>query len=153
MKHVALFLTIMSAFTIHAESDRRTMNQDLVRKLYESINTGRIEDIKALLDKDVEGGSEQFLANITSLREGFPDIRFTIEDLIAEGDRVAVRWEWTATHTGTFRGVAPTNKRIENAGIAIYQFRDGRIIRNWVQTDRLGALQQMGVLPSPGSPR
>ena len=125
--------------------------KQLVRNLYESINSGRIDDIKALLNKDLEGGSEQFVANITSLREGFPDIRFTIEDLIAEGDRVAVRWEWTATHTGTFRGIAPTNKRVENSGIAIYQFRDGRIIRSWVQTNRLGAMQQMGVLPAPRS--
>ena len=125
------------------------MHKQLVRSLYDSINSGRLEPIEPLVDNEYEGGPEAFLANITSLRAGFPDIRFTIEDLIAEDDRVVVRWTWIATHDGTFRGIAPTHKRITNSGIAIYQFRDGKILRNWVETDRLGALQQMGAAPAP----
>ena len=128
-------------------------NKDLVRELYEDfINRGQLESIDQLVAADFEGpdgarGPAAFKANITRVRTGFPDIRFTVEDLIAEGDRVVVRWSWVATHDGPFGGNPPTHKRITNTGIAIYQFRDGRIVRNWLETDRLGALQQMGAAP------
>jgi steroid delta-isomerase-like uncharacterized protein len=84
-----------------------------------------------------------------SPRTGFPDIQFSIEQLIAEADRVAIRWTWQATHTGAFRGIPPTGKHVTNSGIAIYQLADHKIVRNWVETDRLGALQQLGTIPRP----
>lgn len=127
-------------------------NKQLMRAVYEDhINTGRLEPLADLVSADYvsptgERGPASFLANIAELRAGFPDIRFTIDQLIGEADRVVVQWSWQATHTGTFRGVAPTGKRITNSGIAIYQLAGGKIVRNWLETDRLGALQQMGAL-------
>lgn len=133
-------------------------HKEIVRGLYEDfINPGRLEALDQLVAADYEGpdaarGPSAFRANIAGLRAGFPDIRFKVEDLIAEGDRVVVRWSWVATHTGPFRGIPPTNKRVTNTGIAIYQFRDGKIIRNWLETDRLGALQQIGAAPAQFGP-
>jgi predicted ester cyclase len=71
----------------------------------------------------------------------------TVEDLIAEGDRVAVRTRWQATHTGAFRGIPPTGKRITNTSITIYQLADHKLVHAWIETDRLGTLQQMGASP------
>jgi steroid delta-isomerase-like uncharacterized protein len=129
-----------------------TQNKQLIRALYEDhINTGRLEPLADLVSADYvsptgDHGPASFIANIAELRAAFPDIRFTIDQLIAEDDRVVVQWSWQATHAGTFRGVAPTGKHITNSGIAIYQLADRKIVRNWVETDRLGALQQMGAL-------
>jgi steroid delta-isomerase-like uncharacterized protein len=98
---------------------------------------------------DLRGGrgASAFANNLTSLRNGFPDIRFTIEDLIAEGDRVAVRWRWQGTHTGVFNGLPASQKHVTNDGIVIYQLQDHKIVQTWIQTDRLGVLQEIGVLP------
>jgi predicted ester cyclase len=96
---------------------------------------------------DGQNGLAGFASNIESLRKGFPDIKFTLQDLIAEGDRVTARWQWAGTHDGTFRGIPPTHKQVTNDGIVIYQFRDNKIIHSWLQTDRLGALQQIGAVP------
>jgi predicted ester cyclase len=128
-----------------------TDNKTIVRKLYEDvINTGRLDDLDAYISADFDGGGlETFRTNVATLLAGFPDIHFTVEDLIAEGDRVAARWTWVATHGGTFRGIAPTQRRVTNSGIVIYQLRDGRIVRNWLETDRLGALQQLEAAPQP----
>ena len=93
-----------------------------------------------------ERGPAGFAATFQDLRCGFPDITFTIEDLLAERDRVAVRWRWNATHAGQFRSFAATNRHVANTGIAIYELRDGRVTRAWLETDRLGALQQIGAI-------
>lgn len=148
----------VTALTACATTTGTTMtdaNKHLVRSLYEDyINTGRLEPVAELVAPDYvaptgEHGPAAFIANIAELRTGFPDIHFTIDQLIAEADRVVVRWTWRATHTGPFRHVAATNKPVLNSGIAIYQIADHKITRNWLETDRLGALQQMGALPAP----
>lgn len=141
--------------TSPTETTRTLHHKDTARRLYEdAINGGRLDLLDELIAPDFEQpdgsyGPAAFRANVEALRAGFPDIRFTIEDVIAEADRVVVRWSWTATHAGTFRGIAPTHKRVTNTGIVIYAFRDGRITHNWLETDRLGALEQMGVRPAP----
>jgi steroid delta-isomerase-like uncharacterized protein len=81
------------------------------------------------------------------LRTAFPDIRYTVEDLIAEGDRVAIRWRWSGTHRAPFRGIPVSQKQVSDSGIAIYRFQDGRIVQTWLETNRLGFLQQIGVVP------
>lgn len=165
MKRRQFFITLITAIVIvtgldAATNGRKTMtNKEVVRRIYEeAINTGRLELLDELVADAYEApdgakGAAAFGANVAELRAGFPDIRFTVEDLIGEGDRVAVRWSWIATHRGTFRRIAPTGKRITNSGIAIYQLRDGKIVRSWLETDRLGALQQMDAAPAPPLPR
>ncbi len=79
----------------------------------------------------------------------FPDARVTVEDQIAEGDMVATRWRATGTHTGELMGILPTGRRSEISGITINRFSGGRIAEDWYQSDDLGMLQQLGVIPSP----
>ena len=136
-------------------------NKQTIRRLYEEcINGRRLELLPALVGDDFVGangekGASGFAGTIGDLRTGFPDIRFDLEDVIAEGDRVTVRWTWQGTHEGPFRGLAPSLKPVTTAGIAIYQIRDDKIVRSWLQTDRLGVLQQIGLIPAgvvPGGP-
>ena len=129
-------------------------NKQTVRRLYEAyINGARRELLPELVGADYAGpqgerGPDGFAAAIGALRGALPDIRFTLEELVAEGDRVAVRWTWTGTHTGPLRGIPASHRRVTDAGIAIYTLRDGRVVSAALQTDRLGVLQQIGALPA-----
>jgi len=131
-------------------------SKQIIRTIYEDcINPGKLDQLAALVSPDYvapqtgDHGQDAFIANIRELRAGFPDIRFTIDDLFAEGDHVMIRWTWHATHTGTFRHIPPSGRAVTNTGMAIYQLAAGKILRSWVETDRLGALQQIGALPPP----
>ena len=125
----------------------------IARKLYEAcFNTGNFELAKDLISEEFispngQKGSAQFIEQIKALRTGFPDIKWTVEDLVAEGDKVVVRSTWKGTHTGPFRNYDITRKAITNSAMAIYQFKDGKIIRSWLETDRLGFLISIDVLP------
>src|SRR5271156_3651729 len=80
----------------------------------------------------------------------FPDLYFTIEDMVAEEDRVAYRYSVRGTHQGDFMGIAPTGKQFAVTGIHIYRFGDGKLQEEWENWDTLGLLRQLGVLPEPG---
>jgi len=84
-----------------------------------------------------------------TLRTAFPDIHFTIEDQIAEGDRVVTRWTARATHTGEYQGIPPTGKQSVVTGITIDRVAGGKVVEGWTNFDLLGLLQQLGVLPAP----
>jgi predicted ester cyclase len=77
----------------------------------------------------------------------FPDIHLTIEDLLAEGDEVACRFAFRATHQGTLMGIAATGKQVTVAGITILRFTNGKCVERWSQADFLGMLQQLGAMP------
>jgi len=79
---------------------------------------------------------------------GFPDARVTIEDQIAEGDKVVDRWTAIGTHMGDFMGIPPTGMRFEVSGITISRFAGSKIAEDWYQGDDLGMMQQLGVIPS-----
>ena len=82
----------------------------------------------------------------------FPDAAYTVEELLAEGDRVASRYSVQATHRGGLRGIPPTGKEIVSTGINIHRLVGGRIVEQWSQYDMLGLLQQLGAIPAPGHP-
>src|SRR5919199_4859131 len=79
----------------------------------------------------------------------FADVRVTIEDLVADGDRVVKRFTLRGTHTGDFNRIPPTGKQITFEGIDILQLADGKISEIWIAYDMLGVLQQLGVIPVP----
>ncbi len=83
------------------------------------------------------------------LRSAFPDLQQTIEDQVAEGDRVAYRWTARGTHRGELMGIAPTGARVAFTGIAIARLAHGRIAEMWESYDALGLLRQLGAVPSP----
>jgi steroid delta-isomerase-like uncharacterized protein len=128
-------------------------NKQQVRRLYEECMNGNKMALLSELVADEftnargQHGPAAFGVNLEMLHGGFPDIHYEVEDLLAEGDRVTVRWHWKGTHRGTFAGYAPTGKTVTNEGMAIFQLRDGKIVQSWLQTDRLGFLQEIGVVP------
>ena len=87
---------------------------------------------------------------VTMYRTAFPDAHFTIEDIIAEGDKVAVRFTATGTHQGDLMGIAPTGKHVTATGISIIRYENGKAMEGWANFDDLGMLQQLGVIPPMG---
>ena len=82
-------------------------------------------------------------------REAFPDLEITIEEQIAEGDKVVTRWASRGTHRGEFRGIAPTGNEVRLTGIGIFRFsEEGKVVESWDNFDQLGMLQQLGAVPS-----
>ena len=90
-------------------------------------------------------GIKQF---IRIIRDAFPDIKLTIEDLIAEGDKVVERVTATGTHTGEFMGITPTSKQITIPIVTINRFIGNKIVERWSISDQLGMMHQLGVISS-----
>lgn len=81
-------------------------------------------------------------------RNAFPDLHITIEDLIAEGDKVVMRWTARGTHQGELMGVPPSGNRVEVTGINIERLEGGKFVESWSNYDFLGLMQQIGAVPS-----
>ncbi len=79
-----------------------------------------------------------------------PDLHFTIDDMVVEGEKVAVRFTLTGTNRGEFMGRPPTNKKLTMWGINIYRVVAGKFVGDWERADTLGLMQQLGVVPTPG---
>ncbi|HEY3252643.1 MAG TPA: ester cyclase, partial [Polyangiaceae bacterium] len=122
-------------------------NKQTVRSLYEKVLSGhRLALADELFAPELPTANE-FRTAIADLIGAFPDIHYTLLDLVAEDDRVAVRWQWTGTFSAPFRNYAPTQAVVTDAGMAIFTLSAGRIAGVELQTDRLGFLQQLGVVP------
>jgi steroid delta-isomerase-like uncharacterized protein len=128
-------------------------NKETVRKLFEeSLNKGNLGLLSDLFAADFTGpqgekGPAGFRANLEMLLKGFPDIHYTIKDLVAEDDKVAANFTWVGTHTGQFRNVPATGKSVTNDGMAVFVLKDGKIVSLAILTDRLGFWQGVGLLP------
>ena len=92
-------------------------------------------------------GREGFRQWVTMVREAFPDVHFTIDDQIAEGDHVVTRWTARGTQRGAFMGIPASGKQVTVTGIALARYANGQNAENWVTWDKLGMLQQLGALP------
>lgn len=90
-------------------------------------------------------GQEGFVGWLRELWHGFPDLRWELERVVSEEDTVVVRTMASGTHTGEFRGLAPTGKRVRLSGIHIVRVVDGRVVEHWRHSDELGLLEQLGV--------
>jgi predicted ester cyclase len=86
-------------------------------------------------------GPRAFRQYYAAIRAAVPDARYEVDDLIAEGDRVVVRWRLLGTHEGSFQGIAPTGRAIELKGIAIYRVDGGKLMERWVVSDLHGLLE------------
>ena len=93
-------------------------------------------------------GPAGYLAIIGMMRGGYPDIQWTLEEMVAEGDKVAARFTMRGTHQGTFFGVPPTGKKIAVQAMNIYRLSDGQFVEEHGQPDMLGLLQQIGAVPA-----
>jgi len=98
----------------------------------------------------LERGPEDVKKFVKEYRSAFSDIEDIVEDMIGEGDRVVTRWTLRVTHTGEFRGIPATGKRITITGIGIFRFsEEGKVVESWDSLDQLGMLRQLGVIPEP----
>jgi steroid delta-isomerase-like uncharacterized protein len=95
-------------------------------------------------------GADGVRAEFTMFRSAF-DFRLTVEDQLAEDDRVANRWTFRGPHIGEFAGVAGTGKQVEMTGVVIFRFADGMIQEAWWNWDTLGLLRQIGAIPAEQS--
>jgi predicted ester cyclase len=129
------------------------VNKEIIRNLYENImNNRKFELFDSIVSDDYtnaqgEKGVEAFKKGIMAVTNAFPDAKWILTDIIAEGNKVFVKQQVQGVHKGTFQNIPPTNRFISNDGMVIYEFKKGRIIGHQIQTDRLGFLQQLGVLP------
>lgn len=127
-------------------------NKLVVRTLWEQgISAGRTSVLAELLAPEYDRAPLE--KAIAELHDGFPDIHYTVDDLVGEGDTVAIRWTWTGTHSHQFRAFPASNRAVRDTGFAICTLRDGRIANIAMQTDRLGFLQQIGLLPATIGPQ
>ena len=92
-------------------------------------------------------GPEGFKQYVTTLITAFPDLRLTIDDMVAEGDRVVMRLTARDTHNGDFMGIAPTGKKIAVQAMGIDRFAGGKAVELWLSIDGAGILQQLGIVP------
>ena len=136
-------------------------NKALARRSWEVVTEGSLDTLKDAFaevysddymlheaGEDIVGieGLAQF---VSMMRSAFPDLRITVEDDMAEGDKVVTRWTGQGTHQGELRGIAPTGNQVTMTGITIHRIEDTKIVEEWSNWDALGLMQQIGAVPSP----
>jgi steroid delta-isomerase-like uncharacterized protein len=134
-------------------------NKALARRFIDEVFLkGSPEAVDALLTEDFTGhtwgpagaGRDGLKAAIARVSSGLSDVSMTVEDVIAEGDEVAVRLTAHAVQVGTFMGLPPSGNAYTIGEIHIFRIRDGRIAEHWHQADLLGMMRQLGALPGRG---
>ena len=136
-------------------------NKALARRSWEVVTEASLDTLKDALaevyaddfilheaGEDIVGieGLTQF---VSMMRSAFPNLRITLEDDMAEGDRVVTRWIGQGTHQGELMGVAPTGNQVTMTGITMHRIEDTKIVEEWSNWDALGLMQQIGAVPSP----
>ena len=96
----------------------------------------------------VVAGREAQRQLTASIRRGFPNIQFTIEDRFSGGDKLCVLWTARVTHQGEYMGIPATGRAVEVSGISIHRFEGGKIRESWDAVDNLGMMQQLGLVPA-----
>ncbi len=136
-------------------------NKALVHRLFEeAFNKKNASVIDELLDPNFVNydfpapapGAEGVKQVTAMFLAAFPDMHVTIEEELAEGDKVITRGYFSGTHRGEFQGIPPTGKTIHVKYIDIWRVQNGKLVENWVQQDILGMMQQLGAIPAPGQP-
>jgi predicted ester cyclase len=135
-------------------------NKAVIRRFYEEVfnqkNMATIDELISPKHVDhaappsLPGGPEGTKQLIGMYLTAFPDLHYTIEDLIAEDEKVVVRFTMRGTQRGPLMGIAPTNKQVTFSGIVIDRIEDGQFVETWFNMDMLGLLQQLGAVPMPG---
>jgi steroid delta-isomerase-like uncharacterized protein len=123
----------------------------VIEEAYSKGNLAVVDEVAAsnlvihTTSQDIRGrdGAKQYVA---MMRAAFPDLHFTIEDQIAEGDMVVTRWSARGTHQGSFQGVAATGREIRLMGTDIDRMTDGKVVECWAHVDELGLMQQLGAV-------
>lgn len=141
--------------------DIAATNKRLVRRFYKEVyvdwNMALVDEVVSLRftshdwPEGAPTGPEGFRNYYSAIRSALPDARYAVDDLVAEGDRVVVRWRLIGTHRGAFQGIAPSGRRIVLEGIAIYRVEGGKLMERWVVSDLHGLLEEIRA-SSPNQP-
>ena len=133
-------------------------NETLARRYLEDFwNRGDVAAIAEIVAADavghvagqrIDGNPEKLKQRRAALLTIYTAPRFTVEDVIAAGDRAVIRWTFRGKHTGPGAGVPPTGKEIVATGINIFRIANGKIAELWVESDDLGEMRQLGVIPA-----
>lgn len=127
------------------------INKAIVTRLWDEVwNQNKLTVCDEIFDTEYAAHEKRFAP---MFRGAFPDIFFSVDDMIAEGDKVVSRYTITGTHRGEFMGVPPTGKHIRLTCIWIHRLENGRIVegRDWGEFDRLSLLEQLGAFPASGA--
>ena len=134
-------------------------NKALIRRFYEEFNKKNLVALVDFIDPHAvdhsappgqPAGSEGFRQFADMILTAFPDLHFTIEDMIAEGEKVVARVTFQGTHQGMFMGIPPTGKHVTSTGIEINRIVGSKVVEHWNSYDDLGVLQQLNAVPSMG---
>ena len=134
-------------------------NKAVARRLFEAWENGDLGALDDVIAPDAvdhdpynphrDEGLDGLKQMISSYREAFPDVRFEIEDQVAEGDKVVTRWKATGTHQGELMGAPATGKSTAITGIGIDRIENGKIVEAWGNWDTLAMFQQLGLTGEP----
>ena len=131
-------------------------NKALVRRYFEEWNKHNLAGVEELCAPDYVGHGPSIFGDmdLATMKQvmpafftAFPDAHYTVEDMIAEGDKVVSRFTWRATHRGEFMGIQPSGKAVTYTGIAICRFAGSKAVEYWSSVDLLGLMQQLGAIP------
>ena len=134
-------------------------NKQLIRTFVEEvINQNRLDRADDLVKEDFieldplpgqQQGREGLKAVLASLRTAFPDIHWTIHEMVSEGEKVVSRFHWTGTHRAPFLGIPATGKSVRVSGVVIDRLEQGCMADSRILMDTLALMQQLGVIPAP----
>jgi steroid delta-isomerase-like uncharacterized protein len=136
------------------ENMSKEVNLQTLAKFAEAVNTGKFELFKeAVSSENVDHdpasgqvpGPEGYRVFFGGLRQAFPDLSVALETMVADEDSIAIAYTLSGTQNGSFRGVAPTGRKMKIRGAQIAKFKDGKMVERWGSSDELGMLQQLGV--------
>lgn len=154
MRQWSAFLVVAQLLVASVSSaESAQQNKRLVRRLYDEVfvkwNLDVVDELVAPefigheMPPGLPPGPQGFREFYGILRAAFPDVQLTVEDMIAEGDKVVVRWRSRAIHKGAFRGIPPTGGDASTTGIAIYRLSKGKVVERWVEVDMLGLTERL----------
>lgn len=136
-------------------------NKRIVSRIPEAVQAGDFDALDEILAEDVVDhlpaplgevrGREEAKNVVRQIKAAFPDLSVTVEDMVAEGDTVAVRVRWNATHEGEYLGIEPTGREVEFRILAFLRLEEGRVVERWIQPDQFGTMHQLGVVEPPGA--
>jgi steroid delta-isomerase-like uncharacterized protein len=152
---------VLSRGTTEEMSVSAEENKALVRRSFEEVfNQGNLDAVEEIFAPDYVlhdptspeeiRGTEGMRQYVSMYRTAFPDLQQTIEEQIAEGEKVATRLTGRGTHQGELIGIPPTGNQVEAPGIVINRISGGKIAESWANYDALGMMQQIGAVPAPG---
>jgi steroid delta-isomerase-like uncharacterized protein len=135
-------------------------NKEIARKFMDECwSQGKLDPMQELVSAkcnfhdpvfpSLGAGADNIKRHISTCRNGFPDLKFTIEDTIAERNEVVLHWTARGTHKGQFLGMAPTNKKATVSGTSIFRIENGKIVEQWADWNLMSLMEQLGMATAP----